>query len=103
MVWLAVNTDTVIPMTASFFYYPNTSAGSIFSLEDQGESGRLGCGIHLSNDLRRPAVSFASRSGTSIEIVRKVIMRHAHLSTTQQYLGETTEVEAMRWIENLYG
>jgi hypothetical protein len=30
-------------------------------------------------------------------------MRHAHLSTTQRYLGKVTDVEAMRWIENLYG
>ena len=45
----------------------------------------------------------ASRSGTPIEIVSKVIMRHAHLSTTQRYLGKVTDVEAMRWIENLYG
>jgi integrase/recombinase XerD len=27
---------------------------------------------------------------------------HAHLSTTQRYLGKVTDVEAMRWIENLY-
>jgi hypothetical protein len=24
------------------------------------------------------------------------------LSTTQRYLGKVTDVEAMRWIENLY-
>jgi hypothetical protein len=30
-------------------------------------------------------------------------MRHAHLSTTQRYLGKVTDIEAMRWIENLYG
>jgi hypothetical protein len=52
---------------------------------------------------RRHAATFASRFGTPIEIVSKVIMRHAHLSTTQRYLGKVTEVEAMRWIENLYG
>jgi hypothetical protein len=40
---------------------------------------------------------------TPIEIVSKVILRHAHLSTTQRYLGKFTDVEAMRWIENLYG
>jgi len=61
-------------------------------------------GIHLRpHDLRRHAATFASRSGTPIEIVSKVIMRHAHLSTTQRYLGKVTDVEAMRWIENLYG
>ena len=55
------------------------------------------------HDLRRHAATFASRSGTPIEIVSKVIMRHAHLSTTQRYLGKVTDIEAMRWIENLYG
>jgi integrase len=56
-----------------------------------------------SGGLRRHAATFASRCGTPIEIVSKVIMRHAHLSTTQRYLGKVTDVEAMRWIENLYG
>ncbi len=61
-------------------------------------------GIRLRpHDLRRHAATFASRSRTPIEIVSKVIMRHAHLSTTQRYLGKVTDVEAMRWIENLYG
>jgi len=60
--------------------------------------------LHLRpHDLRRHAATFASRSGTPIEIVNKVIMRHAHLSTTQRYLGKVTDVEALRWIENLYG
>jgi integrase len=67
------------------------------------KAGRL-VGIQLrSHDLRRHAATFASRSGTPIEIVSKVIMRHAHLSTTQRYLGKVTDVEGMRWIENLYG
>jgi integrase/recombinase XerD len=67
------------------------------------KAGRL-VGIHLRpHDLRRHAATFASRSGTPIEIVSKVIMRHAHLSTTQRYFGKVTDVEAMRWIENLYG
>jgi len=67
------------------------------------KAGRL-VGIHLRpHDLRRHAATFASRSGTPIEIASKVIMRHAHLSTTQRYLGKVTDVEAMRWIENLYG
>jgi integrase/recombinase XerD len=55
------------------------------------------------HDLRRHAATHASRSGTPIEIVSKVILRHAHLSTTQLYLGKVTDVEAIRWIENLYG
>ena len=60
-------------------------------------------GVNLRpHDLRRHAATHASRSGTPIEIVSKVILRHAHLSTTQRYLGKVTDVEAMRWIENLY-
>jgi len=55
------------------------------------------------HDLRRFAATYASRSGTPIEIVSKVILRHANLSTTQRYLGKVSDTEAMRWIENLYG
>ena len=61
-------------------------------------------GVHLRpHDLRRHAATHASRSGTPIEIVSKIILRHAHLSTTQRYLGKVTDAEAIRWIENLYG
>ena len=61
-------------------------------------------GIHLRpHDLRRHAATYASRSGTPIEIVSKVILRHANLSTTQRYLVKVSDLEAMRWIENLYG
>jgi integrase/recombinase XerD len=61
-------------------------------------------GIHLRpHDLRRYAATYASRSGVPIEIVSKVILRHANLSTTQRYLGTVNDVEAMRWIDNLYG
>jgi hypothetical protein len=60
-------------------------------------------GIHLRpHDLRRHAATYASRSGVPIEIVSKVILRHANLATTQRYLGKISDVEAMRWIENLY-
>lgn len=55
------------------------------------------------HDLRRHAATYASRSGTPIEIVSKVILRHADLSTTQRYLGKVNDTEAIRWIENLYG
>jgi hypothetical protein len=36
-------------------------------------------------------------------MIGKVIMRHAHLSAAQRYLGKVTDGEAMRWIETLYG
>ncbi|WP_163341113.1 site-specific integrase [Desulfopila sp. IMCC35008] len=55
------------------------------------------------HDLRRYAATYASRSGTPIEIVSKVILRHADLSTTQRYLGKVNDSEAIRWIETLYG
>ena len=54
------------------------------------------------HDLRRHAATYASRSGVPIEIVSKVILRHANLSTTQMYLGKVSDSEATRWIENLY-
>ncbi len=60
-------------------------------------------GIYLRpHDLRRHAATYASRSGVPIEIISKVILRHANLSTTQLYLGKISDTEAMRWIENLY-
>ena len=67
------------------------------------KSGKV-IGIHLKpHDLRRHAATYASRSGVPIEIVSKVILRHANLSTTQRYLGTVSDVEALRWIDNLYG
>ena len=61
-------------------------------------------GVHLRpHDLRRHAATYASRSGIPVEIVSKVILRHANLSTTQRYLGKVSDTEAVRWIENLYG
>ena len=37
------------------------------------------------HDLRRHAATYASRSGVPIEIVSKVILRHANLSTTKSF------------------
>ena len=46
-------------------------------------AGKL-AGVDLKpHDLRRYAATYASRSGTPIEIVSKVILRHSNLSTTQ--------------------
>ena len=60
-------------------------------------------GIHLRpHDLRRHAATYASRSGVPIEIVSKVILRHSNLSTTERYLGKISDVEALKWIDNLY-
>jgi len=61
-------------------------------------------GIHLRpHDLRRFCATYASRAGTPIEIVSKILLRHAHLSTTERYLGKISDTEALKWIENLYG
>ena len=61
-------------------------------------------GVHVRpHDLRRHAATYASRSGTPLEIVSKVLLRHSNLSTTQRYLGKISDVEAMRWIDNLHG
>jgi integrase/recombinase XerD len=67
------------------------------------KAGKL-VGINLRpHDLRRHAATYASRAGTPLEIVSKVILRHADLATTQRYLGKVSDLEAIRWIENLYG
>jgi len=66
-------------------------------------AGKL-VGIHLRpHDLRRHAATYASRSGTPLEIVSKILLRHANLSTTQVYLGRISDVEAIRWIDSLHG
>jgi len=67
------------------------------------KSGKL-VGVKLRpHDLRRHSATYASRSGVPIEIISKVILRHANLSTTQRYLGTISDIEAIRWIENIYG
>jgi hypothetical protein len=48
-------------------------------------------------------IEFAELDAHNFEIVSKVILRHANLSTTQRYLGKISDTEATRWIENLYG
>jgi len=66
------------------------------------KAGRM-VGIHLRpHDLRRFCATYASRSGVPIEIISKIILRHANLLTTQLYLGKINDTEAIRWIENLY-
>jgi len=60
--------------------------------------------IHVRpHDLRRHAATYASRSGTPLEIVSKVLLRHSNLSTTQRYLGKISDTEAIRWIDKLHG
>jgi len=66
------------------------------------KAGRM-IGVEIApHDLRRHAATYASRSGAPIEIVSKIILRHANLSTTQRYLGKVSDTEASRWIENIF-
>jgi integrase len=80
--------------------FPITYAASRLVVK---KAGKLACIELRPHDLRRHAATYASRSGVPIEIVSKVILRHANLSTTQRYLGKISDTEATRWIENLYG
>jgi integrase/recombinase XerD len=76
----------------------NTKAARMMVIK----SGKL-VGVKLRpHDLRQHSATYASRSGVPIEIISKVILRHANLSTTQRYLGTISDVEAIRWIENIY-
>ena len=81
----------IFPITYSGARAMVTKAGSVIGITVK------------THDLRRHAATYASRSGTPIEIVSKVILRHANLSTTQRYLGKVSDTEAVRWIESLYG
>ncbi len=67
------------------------------------KAGKL-VGIKLrAHDLRRHAATYTSRAGTPLEIVSKIVLRHSNLSTTQRYLGKVSDIEAMRWIDNIHG
>lgn len=80
--------------------FPITYAGARKMVVKVGDM----LGIKLRpHDLRRHAATYASRAGVPIEIISKVILRHSNLSTTQQYLGKVSDIEAMRWVENLHG
>lgn len=90
--------ECIIPFAQRIFPISYTAAWSLVK-----RAGRI-IKINLKpQDLRRHAATYASRSGTPIEIVSKVILRHADLSTTQRYLGKVDDLEATRWVENLYG
>jgi integrase/recombinase XerD len=80
--------------------FPITYAAARLVVKKAGDM--LGINIRP-HDLRRHAATYASRSGTPIEIVSKVFLHHSNLSTTQRYLGKISDAEAMRWIENLHG
>lgn len=55
------------------------------------------------HDLRRHSATYASRNGVPLEIISKVLLRHADLKTTQIYLGKVSDSEAIRWMDILHG
>jgi integrase len=90
--------DNGIKLDARIF--PFTYAAARLIVKNAGDL----VGIYLKpHDLRKHAATYASRSGTPLEIVSKVLLRHSNLSTTQIYLGKVSDVEAIRWIDNLHG
>jgi integrase/recombinase XerD len=80
--------------------FPITYAAARLVVKKAGDMLNLKIRPH---DLRRHAATYASRSGTPLEIVSKVLLRHSNLSTTQRYLGKISDAEAIRWIDNLHG
>jgi integrase/recombinase XerD len=80
--------------------FPITYAAARIIVKNAGDL----VGIHLKpHDLRRHAATYASRSGTPIEIVSKILLRHSRLSITQIYLGKISDAEVLRWIDNHHG
>jgi integrase/recombinase XerD len=62
--------------------FPITYAAARIVVKKAGEL----VGIHLRpHDLRRHSATYASRSGTPLEIVSKILLRHANLSTTKSF------------------
>jgi integrase/recombinase XerD len=80
--------------------FPITYAAARLVVKKAGDMLGLNIKPH---DLRRHAAAYASRFGTPLEIVSKVLLRHSNLSTTQRYLGKISDAEAIRWIDNLHG
>jgi len=110
--WNIVDKETVLRNHLQDFAYAHATSGHQFQHEpisyvtawSMVKKARMMVNIELRpHDLRRHAATYASRSGTPIEIVSKVILRHADPSTTQRYLGKVNDTEAIRLIETLYG
>ncbi len=80
--------------------FPITYAGARLVVKKAGEILDIQVRPH---DLRRHAATYASRSGTPLEIGSKILLRHSNLATTQRYLGKISDLEAIRWIDHLHG
>jgi integrase/recombinase XerD len=55
------------------------------------------------HDLRRHAATHASRAGKPLELISKVLLRHADIATTQRYLGTVSLNAGSQMMESLYG
>ena len=55
--------------------------------------------MFIKRDLRRYAAPYAPRSGAPIEIIGKVILRHANLAAAQRYLDKVADIETILWIK----
>jgi len=62
--------------------FPITYAGARLVVKKSGEMMNIQVRPH---DLRRHAATYASRSGTSLEIISKVLLRHSNLTTTKPF------------------
>ena len=80
--------------------FPISYAGARLIVKNAGDLVGVSVRPH---DLRRRAATYASRSGTPLEIISKVLLRHSNLSTTQRYLGKISDAEAIQWMDNLHG
>jgi hypothetical protein len=69
------------PFEITLYYYPNMSAKVKFLIirKPGGVTGKLVGIDSRPHDLRRSSATYASRSGTPIQIVSKIILRHVHL------------------------
>ena len=52
--------------------------------------------------LRRHSATHASRNGIRLEVISRVILRHSDLKTSQMYLDNVTDTEAIRRVDVLY-
>ncbi len=75
-------------------------SGARFLVKKAGDRAGVDIKPH---DFRRHAATYASRMGLPLEVVSKVLLRHANLSTTQIYLGSISEADALHYMDTLHG
>jgi len=75
-------------------------SGARFVVKKAGDRADVNIKPH---DFRRHAATYASRMGLPLEVVSKVLLRHANLSTTQIYLGTISEADALHYMDTLHG